>query len=180
MPIDFLNTPCTKANGNCKIVGVTCKSSTTNTTFGLCDKTPPPSLPAYIDTANTADWIAEVKNVNSKTIFFKAIDACVDIFRPSGEMESRCDGVLIDGNILTFVELKDRASGGWVSKGRKQLTITINNFIANDPNSANFNMVEAYVCNKQRPLAVTSINTESQQFKNETGLTLKVNRTINI
>lgn len=180
MPIDFLNAPCIKAASNCKITGVTCKSSTANTIFGICDKTPPPSLPAYIDTSNTTDWIAEVININSKTIFFKAIDACVEIFKLSGDLESRCDGVLIDGNELTFVELKDRASSGWVSKGRRQLTITINNFLNNDPNAANYNVVEAYVCNKQRPLAVTNISTETQRFKNDTGLNLKVNRIISI
>jgi hypothetical protein len=180
MPIDFLNSPCTKPISNCKIAGLTCKSSTTNLTFGLCDKTPPPTLPAYIDTVNTADWIAEVKNNNRKNISFKAIDACVEIYKANGDPESRCDGVLIDGNRLTFVELKDRASSGWISKGKKQLTITIQNFLLNDPNASKYNMTEAYVCNKQRPLAVTNISSEAQQFKNDTGLILKVSRSINL
>jgi hypothetical protein len=180
MPIDFLNAPCNKPHSNCKIAGITCKIFTKDTIFGICDDTPPPSLPAYIDTINPTNWIAEVKTTNSRNIFFKAIDSCVDIFRANGEMESRCDGVLIDGNNLTFVELKDRASSGWVSKGRNQLTITITNFLANDVNAGNHRLFEAYVCNKQRPLAITNISNEIQKFKNDTGLILKVSRTINL
>lgn len=178
MPIDFLNAPCGKTNCNCRTPGISCKTSTSSDTFGLCDKTPPPTLPAYIDTLNTHDWIAEVKNNNSKTINFKAIDSCVDIFKRPGEMESRCDGILIDSNNLTFVELKDRAGSGWVSKGRKQLTITIRNFLTHDSDAKNYNIVDAYICNKQKPLAVTSVISETQRFKSETGFNLKVNRNI--
>lgn len=177
MPIDFLSAPCSVANGNCQIVGVVCKSSTNSNRFGLCDKTPPPSLPAYIDVANPADWIAEVRNPSNSTITFKAIDACVEIYRVDGSMESRCDGVLIKGNDLIFVELKDRVSSGWSSKGRQQLTITVQNFISNG-NLAGFNIVCAYVCNKQRPLAITSNTNEIQQFKDDTGLILKIDRII--
>lgn len=93
-------------------------------------------------------------------------------------MESRCDGILIDSNNLTFVELKDRAGSGWVSKGRKQLTITIRNFLTHDSDAKNYNIVDAYICNKQKPLAVTSVISETQRFKSETGFNLKVNRNI--
>jgi hypothetical protein len=179
MPIDFLTAPCASTNSNCTLPGITCKSSTKATIFGLCDKAPPPSLPAYIDTVNNTDWIAEVRNPNGENVTFKAIDACVQIFRPDGNLESRCDGVLIHGQILTFVELKDRVSSGWSSKGRDQLTITIQNFIANN-NLQNYTIGDAYVCNKQRPIAITSNTNEIQKFKIDTGLNLRIQRVINL
>ncbi len=177
MPIDFWVAPCAIAGANCHSPGIFCKSSTTSKLFGICDKTPPPSLPAYIDIVNPSYWIAEVNNPNERSVTFKAIDACVDIRRPDGTQESRCDGVLIYENTLCFVELKDRGSSGWSSKGREQLTITIGNFIRNG-NDEGYSLGMAYVCNKQRPLAITSNTNEIQKFKNDTGLVLKISRQI--
>ncbi|MBK8566646.1 MAG: hypothetical protein IPN76_25775 [Saprospiraceae bacterium] len=164
----------------------TCKTSSKEKVFGLCDNPPPATDPAYIDETDNSKWIAEVSNNNSLEANLYAIDHCVDIFRPNGEMESRCDGVLTHTDTLIFVELKDRVSSGWLAKGREQLTTTIQNFIANHDISA-YNKVEAYVCNKQRPLAVTNISTVVQMFKDDTsvmlnskGLELKADRNITI
>lgn len=179
MPIDFLTAPCLRVGANCQIMGVVCKSSTSETVFGICDKLPPPALPAYIDHTNPNDWIAEVRNPNGQYITFKAIDACVELLRADGNLESRCDGVLIHGQKLTFIELKDRVSSGWSSKGRMQLTITIQSFLANN-NLQNYSIGDAYVCNKQRPIAITSNTNEIQKFKNDTGLNLKIDRIITI
>ena len=156
-----------------------CKSTTQSHEFGLCDDPPPSTLPAYIDTTDQAKWIAHVNNLALKEVTFKAIDNCVEIFRPDGSRESRCDGLLTYERNLIFVELKDRGTGGWVTKGRTQLTITINKFKENH-DITQFDTVEAYVCNKQTPLVVTSINSEAQRFRDDTGLLLKANRVISI
>ena len=158
---------------------VVCKSTVQSSTFGLCDDPPPSSLPDYIDTTSPMKWIASVNNPNLKPVTFKAIDNCVEILRPDGLQESRCDGLLIIGSNLIFVELKDRASSGWLGKGRSQLTITITKF-KQEHDVSQFEKVEAYVCNKQKPLAVTNISTEAQKFKNDTGILLKVDRNISI
>jgi hypothetical protein len=163
-----------------------CKTSSDATNFGLCDDPPPAKNRAYIDEADNAKWIAEVKNDDAISVDFYAIDHCVEILRPNGEMESRCDGMLHYGTNLTFVELKDRNHSGWLSKGREQLTITIKTF-KNNHDVNMFNLKEGYVCNKQRPFAVKSISTEVQKFKNDTaillgnsGLLLKADRNIEI
>lgn len=185
MPIDFFTAPCTVQNGNCQVAGIVCKSSTTSNRFGLCDDPPPSTFPAYIQLHTPDDWIAEVNNPNSKNVTFKAIDNCVPILRANNELESRCDGMLIQANDITFVELKDRGTSGWLSKGREQLTISIQSFINN--NTEPYNILDAYVSNKQRPLAVMSITNEVQKFKDETalilgttGLLLKADRNIAI
>lgn len=177
MPIDFFAHPCTNGNGKCNTHSFPCLASSTKSLFGLCDDPPPAENPAYLDENNPTNWIAEVSNPNSKEIKFKAVDNCVTILRPNNQQESRCDGFLIDGSNVIFVELKNRASSGWVSKGRDQLTITIDKFRQNYT-TAQYQMTKAYVANKQRPLAVTNISSQVQQFFNDTGLLLHVNRNI--
>ncbi len=164
----------------------TCKTNSNKTQFGLCDNPDPAKDPAFIDELDATKWIAEVKNENETPIDFYAIDNCINILKPNGDKESRCDGMLQYNNTLTFVELKDRVSSGWVKKGREQLTSTITHFSQNH-NVSQFQFSDCYVSNKQRPLAVKSINTEVQQFKNETavllgnkGLLLKADRTITV
>lgn len=187
MPIDFFVAPCALIAGNCRKLGIVCANTTKSTTFGICDDPPPADTPAYLKFHSSADWIAEVDNQNAKEITFKAIDNCVKILRANGDLECRCDGMLCyDVNVVIFVELKDRTSKGWLSKGRQQLTITIGKFAENHP-SGNYQLKEAYVCNKQRPLAITSTNSEVQKFKDDTsvllgnvGLLLRVERKIEI
>jgi hypothetical protein len=163
-----------------------CRTSSTATNFGLCDDPPPATNPAYIDGADDAKWIAEVRNDNAISVDFYAIDHCVVILRPNGQMESRCDGMLHYGTNLTFVELKNRSGSGWLREGREQLTKTIETFKDNY-NVNNFNLEEGYVCNKQRPLAIRGNSTEFQKFKDDTaiilgnsGLLLKADRNIEI
>ena len=94
-------------------------------------------------------------------------------------MESRCDCMLYFNNCLIFVELKDRTSSGWLKKGADQISITFNKF-KEFHDCSNYEKVEAYVSNKQRPLAITGMNTIADKFKDETGLTLKAERNIKI
>lgn len=154
-----------------------CKSTTVKNKFGLCDDPPPATNPAYIDEYVQDKWIAEVINKNEITVDLHAIDHCIEIKRPNGEMESRCDCMLHYNNSLIFIELKDRASSGWLKKGGDQVSITIRKFKEfHDTNI--FKKMEAYVCNKQRPLAITGMNTVTQKFKDETGLILKPDRKV--
>lgn len=161
-----------------------CKTSSSSKKFGICDNPAPAKDPAYINEIDTNKWIAGVENESGKLADFFPIDHCVEVLKPNGDMESRCDGMLRFNNNIVFIELKDRTSSGWVRKGREQLTITLSNFIANHP-SHGYAINECYVCNKQFPLAVKSINTEMQKFKDDTatilrnkGILLKADRNI--
>lgn len=177
MPLDFFTSPCSDVNGNCRKSGIVCKRTTTDKSFGLCDDPSPSTLPAYIDTSNESKWIAQVINYASKEITFKAIDNCVPIFRNNDELENRCDGMLIFDNDLIFVELKNRAYSGWLSKGREQLINTISSFKDNhDINQ--YKKIKAYICNKQRPKAISNHFIEMEKFKNATGYILSVNSSI--
>lgn len=154
-----------------------CKTQSNNTVFGLCDNPPPAEDPAYIDETNSGSWIAEVSNPACINVDFFAVDHCVEVKRHNGEKAKRCDGILVSGNQLTFVELKDRGHTGWISGGRKQLTETINYFTANHDMTVYPN-VDARICNKQRPLAVVNVSTEVQKFKDDTGLILTIDRNV--
>ncbi len=165
MPIDFF------------ISG--CKSTTAKDKFGLCDDPSPAKNPAYIDENSSENWIAEVDNVGEILVDLHAIDNCIEILSPNGEMESRCDCMLHFNKSLIFAELKNRGYRGWIAKGSKQVSNSIRIFKENH-DIGDYDKVEAYVCNKQRPLAITSISTTVQKFKDETGLNLKIERNIKI
>lgn len=163
-----------------------CKTESNQHLFGLCDNPPPATDPAYIDEIDSTKWIAEVTNNLSVNVEFFAVDHCPAIqpVRPNNEPAKRCDGILKHNNKLSFVELKDRDHRGWISGGRKQITETIQFFIASHDITVYAN-VDAYVSNKQRPLAVIGSSSEVQKFKDETalmlnntGILLQVNRTI--
>lgn len=165
MPIDFFEGKC--------------KTDSSKNKFGLCDDPPPAENSAYINEDDQAKWVATVNNENNKEISFYAIDHCVTILRPNGDRESKCDGILRFDNNLIFVELKDRSSKGWLTKGREQLTTTIEKFSENY-NISSYTKAEAYVCNKQRPMANTGNKELIQRFKDDTGLILKVQSTISV
>lgn len=168
MPIDFFDNPSIM--------------STDSINFGLCDDVSPidvPRNPAYIDTENPDKWTANVNNTTGNTAVFYPIDNCIEILRENGEMDNRCDGMLLADNNLLFVELKDRNSGHWISDGVLQLKVTINNFkLSHD--IFKYKNVKAYICNKQRPSMVVSCKIDCQKFKDETGYELRVDRNIKI
>ena len=149
-----------------------CKTNSNNPIFGLCDDTPPPEKPAYIDELSPPEWIGIVHNPYNYNVDFYAIDNCIIILKPDGiNKESRCDGMLHYDNSLIFVELKMRGNSGWLIKARTQLTITIEKFMDNNDIST-YKKVEAYVCNGLRPLAIQGNNIQLEKFKNETGLNM--------
>ena len=165
MPIDFFQ--------------INCKTESNNNSFGLCDDPPPSLSPAYIDEIDSSKWIATVNNPTQTTVQFYAIDNCVQILRPDGSIESRCDGLLSYSNKLSFIELKSREGGQWLQKGRKQLTIIINIFKSEYDITA-YSKIEAYVCNNLRPLAHIGQASNIQKFKDDTGYILKGNSIINL
>lgn len=184
--LDFFATPCSREDCHQNASSIVCKCISNCQFFGICDDPPPSKNPAYIDYQNRNEWIAEVNNPNGYEVTFKAIDNCLEILRPNGELESKCDGLLHYNNTLVFVELKDRNSNGWLAKGRAQLTITIQKFSENHA-VKDYNIKQAYVCNKQKPFAIMGVNTEVQKFKDDTsrilnnsGLLLKADRSIQL
>ncbi len=156
-----------------------CKTFTTNIEFGICDDPPPQDNPAYIDENDDSKWIAIVNNPEQAEVNFHAIDNCVSILRPNGENESRCDGMLAYEENLIFVELKMRGSSGWLSKARKQLTITVNKFTENNDKD-DYKSIEAYACNSLRPASNQGNSVELQRFKDDTGLIMYAQQEINL
>jgi len=168
MSVDFFNNPD--------------KATTDSLRFGICDDVAPvdcPDNPAYIDESDSGNWTAVVTNPGRKSVTFYPIDNCVEIRRPDGNMDNRCDGMLNFNKNLIFVELKDRSSQGWVGDGLKQLKITLRNF-EKYHNVRDFERIYAQLCNKQRPSAVVSCKIDVNRFKDETGYTVIVDRNIEV
>lgn len=156
-----------------------CISSSNKDEFGLCDDPPPSSSPAYIDELDKSKWIASVSNPKSKEVNFIAIDACIDIRKSDGNLESRCDGLLNYDNDLIFVELKSREGGSWVKKGREQLTVTFENFKKNYEIDE-YNDISANISNSLRPQSHSGHAINIQKFFDDTGLILRTDNIIPI
>jgi len=154
-----------------------CSSVSNEKLIGICDDPPPLRTPAYLDLNNRNNWIAIVNNISEKDFSFHAIDNCIEILRADGSIDSRCDGLLKVENDLIFVELKNRASSGWLSKGRNQITNTINLFKIYH-NINDFDDIKAYVVNKQRPYSNTIHFSEIQKFRSDTNLILRIKQEI--
>jgi hypothetical protein len=180
MAIDLFAYPCGKLDGNCNKSGShPCKEARSDAGFGICDDPPPSTTPAYIDISNPGSWVATVQNPDNIDITFKAIDKCVELMRPDGSDEFRCDCALITSRSLVFIELKDRHSGGWLSHAMKQLETTINIHRAN-PGIVTSPVLKAYACNKQRPSLQVQVKSQAQDFFTTTGVVLKVESVISI
>jgi hypothetical protein len=159
-----------------------CQDITSSRLFGLCDDedVPPAKTPAYLDEINSPIWIAEISNPTEKDVTFTAVDNCVEILRPNGEMDNRCDVMLTTSEDIIFIELKDRISTHkWVAEGGNQLYVTINHFIANHA-VAHFIRKRAYLANKQRPYFNNSVGNIAQKISDDTGFIFQVKRQIEI
>jgi hypothetical protein len=153
MPVNFFNKAC---------------AQTTNAqTFGLCDdglrlplccdvtSSRPAAcsalnnLPAYINFANSNNWIATILNPDAKEVTFVPIDNCEVVLSPNSitNKQSTCDGALLFENTLFFIELKDQRSG-WKADALAQLESTIKIFNANYPNTI-YTRKKICACNKQ-------------------------------
>lgn len=168
MPVDFFNEKC--------------RTSSNKERFGLCDDPPPPHKPAYIDDNNEDEWIGIVTNKSLLDVNFYAVDHCIELPSPeNGNKPSRCDGILLAGRILIFVELKSRdvRRKVWLRDGIDQLISTIKIF-RKSHNINDYNRVEANICNKQRPVSHSGRSEKIQKFKDTTGLILYTNQEIRL
>ncbi len=158
------------------------KSTSDKELFGICDDTiGRDKTPAYLDESNLDNWIAEVHNSNRKHIDFYAIDCCVVWCLDNGDYANACDGMLAynDNHNIVFVELKDRNPQykQWKIKAEKQLKSTIECFKSN--HNTDGVLIKAYACNKQA-LFDEGVEEYLERFKDETGVTLRVFREIEI
>jgi hypothetical protein len=136
--------------------------------LGICD--PDGELPAYTTTERGADkWCAEIQNNEKKRFQFIAVDKNIDIRKPDGSQESRCDGMIFvaETNELSFVELKDYHVGGYISDAEDQLKKTIEYFLANH-HYEDFNNRRAFACNPRRPYFAFSARQRIREFYNLT------------
>ncbi len=129
-----------------------CQSYTQEVRFGICDDDN--KKPAYIATGpNEKEWIATVVNKQPKVITFTAIDNCIEILREDGNMESRCDVMMIYENNIIFVELKDKRED-WRTLGINQIEITLTHFISNHTEYyKSFKKKRAYVANRKHQIS---------------------------
>ncbi|MBR4272640.1 MAG: hypothetical protein IKP73_13105 [Bacteroidales bacterium] len=151
--------------------------------FGLCDdSTAGVTKPAYLDVDDRKKWIAIVKNEPQYEVEFYPIDGCLTWKRTDGSISGRCDGMLSfsDMKNIIFVELKYRElhNKDWRTHGKSQLIETLEKFFS-IYDKTKFQRVEAYLCNKQQLLHQRYTAFE-QNFKNETGIILRVKRVIDL
>ncbi|MCF8232410.1 MAG: hypothetical protein K9J27_09485 [Bacteroidales bacterium] len=168
MPVDFFNEKC--------------RTSSNNERFGLCDDPPPPHKPAYIDENNEDEWIGIVTNKSLLDVNFYAVDHCIELpLLENGKKPSRCDGILLAGRILIFVELKSRDVRRkiWLQEGIDQLISTINLFRWN-ADLVSYDRVVAHICNKKRPISHSGRSEKIQKFKDTTGLMLYTDQVIQL
>jgi hypothetical protein len=133
-----------------------------NTLFGLCDDQN--GTKAYTNTDEPEKWIATVKNSNSSTLIFTAIDKCV--IKDHEEKErGRCDGMLTSDNHLYLVELKE-LSARWQQDAIEQLESTIQ-FIKANHDISGYKHKKAFACNKRHgKFQVTGSELNIRFFKN--------------
>lgn len=144
--------------------------------FGICDDVDKEEkAPAYIDYYNLNNWVAKISNKSGKSLNFIAIDNCIEIYRENGEMENRCDAMLVNADNIVFVELKDQMSG-WINKAVIQLQITIDYFKKNN-DMGKYRYKRAFACNKQHPHFQSSYKELMSAFykKNKIRLNLQCN-----
>lgn len=156
-----------------------CQSHSSRRKFGLCDDPPPAKNPAYIDEVDGSKWIAVVINDYTYDCTFTAVDNCINLLKPSGKMDKRCEGFLYYNDTVIFVELKERGASGprWVKDAEKQLRSTIKHFEASDDNEE-FEDKKAYICNSEFPKIKESQTDRMQQFLVDTGYILRIENRI--
>lgn len=148
--------------------------------FGICDDDDETTkTPAYVDKtlANANKWIAKVMNHSGKSIGFIAVDNKIEIRRPNGDMENRCDAMLHNDDNIVFVELKVQAKD-WIKHAvEEQLLTTIEVFKScHDINKFRHRL--AYACNRKHPFFAVSHKEYMQRFWAEHNVRLIIGRDI--
>jgi hypothetical protein len=155
MAVDFFDNNCREA-------------PRTNIRFGLCDKQGNEE-PAYSDSENEQDWLAEVRNESGKTIVFIPLDNCIIIHKPgTNNKESLCDGALLFDQDLVLVELKNIRTGGWIPDAIGQLKNTIQ-LIRDAHDLRLFRHKKAHVCNRKKQIFHVIDQDVKIRFYQETG-----------
>ena len=164
-PFSFLNSP---------------KQYTSNKkTFGLCDKEPPPHLPAYLDESSGKEWIAVVDNFHQSSVRFVALDNCITLLRVDGKQDKCCDGMLLYNSTVIFVELTTRTDSKWRKEKCEQLFATIRHF-ENTKDSDDYKIKKAYIANNSRPKFRTSYEAMASRFLSDTGYVLRIQNRVKI
>jgi hypothetical protein len=157
-----------------------CQTITDKAVFGLCDKTPPPHLPAYIDTENPDSWIAEVNNENEYEVTFIAVDNCIYKSTES-HAGKRCDAILLYNSDIIFVELKvsDLKNSKWIPGAEEQVKSTI--YLFSDSHDLSiYENKTAYLANSMRPYFQSGQQARMNRFEDETGVQLLIQSTIEL
>ena len=152
-----------------------CQDNSNKKIFGLCDDKP--GQRAYLDEEDGSKWIAVVINDDRYKTTFTAVDHCLDLKRDDGKMAKRCDGFLSYKSTVIFVELKERDALGnaWVTDGEKQLRSSLKFFEAANY-SLQFTVKKAYIANSQHPKFKVSQLRRMEQFLDDTGFVLRIEK----
>lgn len=152
------------------------EASRTDTLFGINDAIEEGNIKgkAYTTTSEDRRWNATVENKEQKEVTFQPLDHNMDIRDEAGNQYSLCDGMLFTDRFgeIIFVELKSR-SKDWVAENIKQLSSTINLFVANH-DYKKWNKRTAYAANNRHPQFLCSHRTEMQDFYNKTHFFLRI------
>lgn len=148
--------------------------------FGVCD-IPAAAERAYIAEKQGENWLAIVDNYYRCNVKFVPIDHCIDLRRPDGKMDNRCDGCLFYDSTIIFVELKDRSTkgSGWIKDAERQLRHTIKHF-ENEKESDTFKVKKAYIANSAKPRFQSGQAVRMENFFMETKYVLRIENTIEI
>ena len=155
-------------------------TSSSRRRFGVCD--PPASeQKAYIAEGEGENWIAVVDNYYEIEVKFVPVDHCIELLKPDGTMDNRCDGCLFYEKTIIFVELKDRNIKGanWIKDAEKQLRHTIKRFEDEGESNA-FTVKKAYIANSAKPRFRSGQTVRMENFFAETNYILRIENTIEI
>ena len=116
-----------------------------------------------------------VHNESQEAVSFVPIDHCIDLRKPDGKMDNRCDCCLFHHDTIAFVELKKRGGRDtrWIREGVEQLRATIKHFEKEDEAKA-FRKKKAYIANSMRPLFRSAQAGRMERFSDETGYVLRI------
>lgn len=152
-----------------------CKSQISSKRFGICDDQS--GDPAYVDATDEDKWVCLCFNPDELRCTFTAIDNCIEILRPNGEMEQRCDGALEYSTHILFIELKSVRTSGWISGGIAQLKTTVLKFFEDKP-LKQYGQKRAILANNKRPFFHYGQQERMESFRTETGVRLIIDNEI--
>lgn len=166
MNIDFFNDECAEPEKN-------------DTRFGICDNQD--GGKAFTNNNNENIWIATIDNPNGRVTLFRAIDNCLEVFKPNTlDQESTCDGMLTFSNTIFLFELKNQGTRGWRPKAISQLENTIR-LLQEHHDLEYYRYKKAFACNRRHPRFSVIDHERKKRFYNDSGgFRLDIRATIEI